>query len=115
MADFFFDTSAAVKHYRAEVGTSKVDSLLVASGTRAFLSALSVVEVHSVLARLVRMGQITPTDFQLVRGRFLADVSAGLWQETPVTGSDLQQAQQLLREARPGAKPSACWTPSNLP
>jgi hypothetical protein len=96
MADHFFDTSAAVKHYRAELGTARVDNLLADAGSRHFLSALGVVEVHSVFARLVRMGQITAADFHLVRGRFLADVAAGLWQVVQVTGADFQRAQQLL-------------------
>jgi uncharacterized protein len=96
MSDYFYDTSAAVKHYRAEAGTPKVDGLLAVTGSRSFLSGLGVVEVHSVLARLVRIGQITPADFHVVRGRFLADVAAGLWQVVRVTDGDLQRAQMLL-------------------
>lgn len=48
MADRFFDTSAAAKHYRVEVGTAKVDAFLAETGARHFLSDLSVVELHSV-------------------------------------------------------------------
>jgi predicted nucleic acid-binding protein len=96
MAEHFYDTSAAVKHYRIEVGTARVDTLLADTGSRHFLSALGVVEIHSVLARLVRTGQITAADFHLVRGRFLADIVSGLWQVVQVTGAEFQQAQQLL-------------------
>lgn len=78
MADRFFDTSALAKHYRAEVGTARVDALLAEAGARHFISALGVVELHSVLARLARTGQITAADFHLARGRFLADIAAGL-------------------------------------
>ncbi len=79
MADRFFDTSAIAKHYRAEVGTARVDALLAEAAARHLISALSVVELHSVFARLARTGQITAADFQLARGRFLADIGAGLW------------------------------------
>src|SRR5436305_427197 len=96
MAEHFFDTSAAAKHYRAEVGTAKVDALLAQAGANHSLSVLSVVELHSVLARLVRTGQITSTDFHLARGRFLADITAGLWQVVPVTAVHFHHAQQLL-------------------
>ncbi len=96
MADRFFDTSAIAKHYRAEVGTARVDALLAEAGARHFISALSVVELHSVFARLVRTGQITDADFHLARGRFLADVAASLWQVAPVNAADFDQAQQLL-------------------
>jgi hypothetical protein len=63
MADRFFDTSAFAKHYRAELGTAKVDAFLAETGSRHFISDLGVVELHSVLARLVRDGQITAADF----------------------------------------------------
>jgi predicted nucleic acid-binding protein len=96
MADRFFDTSAAAKHYRLEVGTAKVDAFLAEAGARHFLSDLSVVELHSVLARLTRTGQITVADFQLVRGRFLADIAGSLWTIVPITAFHFHQAQQLL-------------------
>ncbi len=96
MADRFFDTSAAAKHYRVEVGTAKVDAFLAEAGARHFLSDLSVVELHSVLARLVRMGHIAAADFHLVRGRFLADIAGGLWQIVPITTIHFHRAQQLL-------------------
>jgi predicted nucleic acid-binding protein len=96
MADHFFDTSACVKHYRVEVGTIKVDTLLAEVGARHFISALTVVEVHSVFARLVRTGQITPADFHLARGRFLADIAGVLCQVVPADASDFHHAQQLL-------------------
>jgi uncharacterized protein len=96
MADRFFDTSAAAKHYRVEVGTAKVDAFLAEAGARHFLSDLGVVEMHSVLARLVRTGQITAADFHLARGRFLADIAVRLWQVVPITTADFHKAQQLL-------------------
>jgi len=70
--------------------------LLADAMSRHFLCALGVVEVHSVFARLVRMGQTSAADFHLVCGRFLADIASGLWQVFQVTGTDFQQAQQLL-------------------
>jgi predicted nucleic acid-binding protein len=96
MAEHFFDTSAAVKHYRAELGTVKVDALLADPGSRHYLSTLGVVELHSVFARLVRTGQITAAEFLRLRGRLLADIASGLWQAVQVTSGDFQRAQQLL-------------------
>jgi hypothetical protein len=40
MADRFFDTSAFAKHYRAELGTAKVDAFLAETGSRHFISAV---------------------------------------------------------------------------
>ena len=76
MAEHFYDTSAAVKHYRAELGTAKVDSLLADSASRHYLSTLGVVEAHSVFSGLVRMGQITAAEFHHLRGRLLAWLSS---------------------------------------
>jgi hypothetical protein len=96
MADRFYDTSAAVKHYRAELGTAKVDALLADPASRHYLSTLGVVEAHSVFARPVRTGQITAAEFHRLRGRLLSDIASGLWQIVQVTPADFQQAQQLL-------------------
>lgn len=96
MADRFFDTSAVAKHYRAEVGTAQIDALLAEVGSRHLISALGVVELQSVLARLVRTSQITTADFHLARGRFLADIAGGLWQLIPVGEDHFREAQQLL-------------------
>lgn len=96
MAEHFFDTSAAVKHYRSELGTAKVDSLLGNASSPTYLSVLGVVEMHSVFARLVRIGQISTADFTQIRGLFLADIASGLWQVLQVSTSDFQEAQRLL-------------------
>jgi len=96
MANRFYDTSAFAKHYRTEVGTAKVDAFLAEAGDRHFISALGVVELHSVLARLARAGQVTAAEFHLARGKFLADIASGLWQVIPVTASHFHHAQQLL-------------------
>ena len=42
MAEHFYDTSAAVKHYRAELGTAKVDALLADTASRHYLATLGV-------------------------------------------------------------------------
>ena len=67
------------------MGTAKIDAILNEAGSLHFLSTLGVVELHSVLARLVRDGQITAADFHLTRKRFLADIASGLWNVVPVT------------------------------
>lgn len=96
MAEHFYDTSAAVKHYRNELGSARVDGLLADTASSHYLSTLGVVEMHSVFARLIRTGQITPMEFPRLRGRLLSDIASGLWRVAQVTPADFQQAQQLL-------------------
>src|SRR5438046_2155326 len=98
MAEHFFDTSAVAKHYRAEIGTAKVDALLALAGSRPLISGLAVVELHSTFALLTRTGQITARDFNLACGRFVADITSGLWQVVPVSTADFQKAQQLVAQ-----------------
>jgi predicted nucleic acid-binding protein len=96
MAKRFFDTSAIVKHYRAEVGTPEVDAFLGEAGSQHFISWIVAVELHSVLARVVHQGSITAFDFRLARGLFLNDIATGLWQEIPITAAVVRRAQRLL-------------------
>ena len=96
MAEHFYDTSAAVKHYRAELGTLKVDNLLADAASRHYLSTLGVLEIHSAFARLVRTGQITAVDNHRLRARLLNDIAAGQWQVVQVTAADFLEAQLLL-------------------
>ncbi len=96
MPEHFYDTSAAVKHYRAEIGTTKVDGLLADTASRHFLSALAIVEIHSVFARLVRTGILTTADFVKLRSCLLAEIASGLWCVVQVTSAGFQEAQDLL-------------------
>jgi hypothetical protein len=96
VAKRFFDTSAIAKHYRVEVGTPKVDAFLAEAGSSHFISDLSVVELYSAFARLVRMGQITAADFHGFRGLLLTDIAAGLWYVGRVTIPLFHHAQLLV-------------------
>jgi predicted nucleic acid-binding protein len=101
MAERFFDTSAVAKHNRPETGTPEVDAFLAETGSHHFISSLAVVELHSVLARLVRQGAITAAAFQQARGLFLNDIATGLWQEVPMAAAHFHRAQQLLAHYGP--------------
>src|SRR5262249_17263534 len=72
---------------------------------------LGVVELHSVFARLVCTGQITAADFHVARGRFLADIAAGLWQVVPVSVAHYHHGNCCCGTA----SPAVCgrWTHSN--
>lgn len=76
MGVYFFDTSALVKYYHLETGRSKVVALLEDSTHSNFISRLTLVELHSVLARKVRTDELTDEGFHTVRRRFYADLRA---------------------------------------
>ncbi len=56
---YFFDTSALVKLYHQEGGTEQVEEIFRQVETPIIISELAIVELHTTLARKVRMGDIT--------------------------------------------------------
>lgn len=101
MAINFFDTSALGKHYHAEVGTPKVDALLATPGDIHVISRLAAVELHSVFAKKVRTGQLTPADFQKLVRRFRGDVAGRRLQVVRLLVAHFRAAEELLRRIGP--------------
>lgn len=101
MPDNFFDSSALGKHYHQELGSARVNQLLADPGSQHFISRLTVVEIQSVFAKKVRTGHLGLADFQLLRRRFLTDVSRRRFQVARVTGAHFQGAEQLIRRLAP--------------
>jgi predicted nucleic acid-binding protein len=101
MAGNFFDSSALGKHYHQEPGSSKVDQLLAEPSARQLISRLTVVEVHSVLAKKVRTGLLKLADFQLLGRRFRGDVRRRRFQVIRLTSPHIQAAEQLIRRLAP--------------
>jgi predicted nucleic acid-binding protein len=97
MPNYFFDTSAVGKCYRAEAGSAKVDALLLSPGSIFAISRLATVEPHSAYARLVRTGHVTPPEFEKLTRRFRADVRAKRWQVVRVTVAHFESAVRLVR------------------
>lgn len=61
MAVYFFDSSALVKRYVAEVGSAWVVSITdPAAGHRIYVANIAAVEVPAAVRKRVRMGDITP-------------------------------------------------------
>jgi predicted nucleic acid-binding protein len=93
----FFDTSAISKHYHAEMGTAKVDTLLDLPNADQVVSRLSVVELHSVFAKKVRIGELAPADFQKLTRSFRGDVAARRLRVIRLTAAHFQSAERLIR------------------
>jgi predicted nucleic acid-binding protein len=95
--NYFFDTSALGKNYHVEAGTEEVERLLALPQARHFISRLSIVEVQSVFAGKVRTRVIADADFQLLRRRFLTDVTRRQFSVVRMTGAHYQEAERLIR------------------
>lgn len=97
MADLQFDSSAAGKLYRTEVGTDRVEALFNEPEARSLISRLTLVEVQSVFASKVRTGEMTAEEFDRLRRRFLTDVSQRRFTVVNVSGRHYQEAERLIR------------------
>ena len=93
----FFDTSAISKHYHAETGTAKVDALFDVPNASQVISRLSVVELHSVFAKKVRIGELDAAGFQRLTWRFQGDVAARRLSVIRLTAAHFQSAERLIR------------------
>jgi predicted nucleic acid-binding protein len=79
MARYFLDSSAFVKRYHRESGSSVVEELFRQSGHQFFISRLALVEFHSAFARRVREGFLTESDFEKLAARVDADLAADVF------------------------------------
>jgi predicted nucleic acid-binding protein len=68
----YFDTSALIKRYVREVGSDRVDALVVQDDIA--VSSLMRVEVASALARRTREGRLTTERRDEIYARFLDDL-----------------------------------------
>ena len=96
MARYFLDSSALVKQYHHESGSTKVEQLFVDQGNRFLVSRLALVEVHSSFARLVREGVLTTTDFTRLVARLESDVSSKILVVAALSSERLRDASELL-------------------
>jgi len=98
MSFYFLDTSAFVKRYHIEAGSSRLSTILAEPNATHFISRLGLVEAISAFALKVRAGQIQPTDFFAYRKRLFADVQGRTINVVRVRVAQFEQADRLLRD-----------------
>jgi predicted nucleic acid-binding protein len=96
LSDFFVDTSALAKRYIAETGSTWVRSWILPRARNSILvSALSKVELASVLARHERSGNITPSIRKRALNNFLLH-ARNQYVVIELTDRVLREARSLL-------------------
>ena len=96
MARYFFDTSAFVKFYHAEVGTLKVSAIFSEPGREVRISNLGLLEVQSAFALKVRTGVIDPQLAGQQRAALMLDVASGAVEVYDVTDRHFKDAERLI-------------------
>jgi predicted nucleic acid-binding protein len=97
MANFYFDSSAVVKYYHDEVGSSEVIRLVGHSDARHYISRLTFIELHSAFGGKVRSGHITPDQFAMSCERLRRDVFERRFRVLPMKALHYREGERLLR------------------
>ena len=98
MARYFFDSSAVAKLYQPEAGSANVEAVFREANRTIVISRLTVVEINSVFARRVRMGDLTLADATALRNHFVNDVATGAFKVVVVTEQHFSEAERLLNQ-----------------
>ena len=99
MTFYFVDTSALVKRYHLETGSSKVAMIFTSPESMRFISRLGLVEATSAFAVKVREGLIQTTDFYAYRKRLLACAKPNA-QRGPCSPTSFQASGSASAKAR---------------
>jgi uncharacterized protein len=75
---YFFDSSALVKRYHPEVGSSKVADIFREQNRRIVISRLTIVELQSAFALKVRTGKVSQYSSASLRSRALNEIATGI-------------------------------------
>jgi hypothetical protein len=99
MADYFADSSALVKRYVRETGSTWIESLFdPEAGHEVYVSVVTPVEIIAALTRRGKGGTIRPADAQLAIRQFRADLKTA-YQVVELTPSVIQRSI-ILAETR---------------
>ena len=96
MAQFFFDTSAAVKYYHNEAGSQKIFSIFAEPDRKIRISNLGLLELHSAFAMKVRSGVVDRPSIRMYRARLLLNIAAGDIEVYGITEDHFMTAEVLI-------------------
>ena len=74
MTYYFFDSSALIKRYHAEIGTDKIDEIIEQQNNEIIISSLALSEVTSAFNRKKHEGKINPDLFTDILIEFYREV-----------------------------------------
>lgn len=96
MPFYYFDTSALVKRYSRERGTSIVNALMAKRGKTAILGTISITEFYSAVALKAQQGELTRDDWYSVIFKFEAEAARGLYHFVAPSSRTFLTTKQLI-------------------
>lgn len=95
MAVYFIDTSALVKRYVNEIGSSYILSIFAPSvNNEVFIAAITGVEIIAAIARRQRGGSINSIDAAVLNNQFRSDYQTE-YQIVQITENIIRQGMQI--------------------
>ena len=77
MAVYFFDSSALVKQYVSEIGSSWIVSITrLSSGNLIYIGRITTIEIVAAISRRVKIGTLTASDAASAITRFRNDINS---------------------------------------
>jgi predicted nucleic acid-binding protein len=92
----YLDTSALAKLYHSEIGTLTTERLVLDSPGGCFVSRLGILEMQSVLAQKVRVGEISSANAGVVLGRFRGDLRRRRFRLVSLRARHYEMAEHLI-------------------
>jgi hypothetical protein len=105
LAAYFFDSSALVKLYHDEIGTSAVDRLANSGGSIIRISRLTPAELISAFAIKVRTQSISRDDADSLLRQFQSDIATGKLEVFSIGEPQFVMIESLIKA--PCFQPSA--------
>jgi len=96
LAQYFFDTSAAVKYYHVEAGTPRVSAIFGETGRKFRISKIGLLEIQSAFALKVRAGVLDREAAGLQRTRLILDIASGAIEVYSMTDDHFVEAERLI-------------------
>jgi hypothetical protein len=96
LAQYFFDTSAAVKYYHVEAGTPRVSAIFGETGRKLRISKIGLLEIQSAFALKVRAGVLDRVAAGLQRTRLMLDIASGAIEVYSMTDDHFAEAERLI-------------------
>jgi hypothetical protein len=96
LAQYFFDTSAAVKYYHTEKGTPTVSAIFAEPGRKFRISRVGLLEIQSAFAMKVRSGVLDQKAARMQRERLLLDIASGAIEVYNMAGEHFVEAEILI-------------------
>lgn len=101
---YYLDTSALLPYYRNESASLQIQKFLLNINPPVLISSLTRVEFVSVIARWVRMSELSEAEAGLIENMFISDIKSGLFLNQLISQKHYNQAERWISLRKTGLR-----------